>query len=584
MPSTPVQPFSNLQPSLGIIEVTPQIGVFPQDGSGGASGDMLGFIYDFAGSFSPGDSFALQGQTLQISSHQALFALFGTTYGGNGSTTFVLPDLRGRAVIGTGTGPGLPTATEGVAVGSATATLTLNQIPPDTTPSGGGGLPFDNTQPSLPLAPLICVNGIVPTQGGSSGSATFIGQIAYFSGTITPGSWLPADGRLMPIASNQALFAILGTTYGGNGVTTFALPDLRGRIAVGASTANPVGTVFGQSTTTLTTADLPAPTGTDQPVNNDQPSLAVNYLIATSGIFPQQSNGSGFDTDFPIVGQIVAFAGSFVPSGWALANGALLSIASNSALFALLGTQYGGDGVSTFALPDLRGRTVLGTGTSGGTTYNPGTTVGSDTITLSAANIPTASCFTTGTRIALSRGAIAVEDLRVGDLARAASGGLRPIVWIGHRHIDLARLEAPHDVHPIRVQAHAFGPGLPCRDLYLSPEHAVFAAGVLIPVGTLENGATIRTAPRPAVTYWHVELDAHDVILAEALPVESYLDCGNREDFDNVAEPTGFPDLAGETPPASPCAPILRQGPIVERVRRSLARQAATAPALSAAG
>ena len=393
------QPFNNMQPSLVVTEVLPMSGIFPSRGDGGsAMGDTLGFVYNFAGFFAPGYSAMALGQLMPINQNQAEFSLLGTLYGGNGTTNFALPNLAGSAIVGSSA-----TLSVGQSVGSANVTLTTAQLPAhDHTLSGGGvtGLtggnqPFNNMQPSLAMTPLIATSGVFPSSGGGSGSAAFLGQVSYFAGNFVPSGWSMADGSLLSIAQNTALFSILGTTYGGNGTTTFALPDLRGRISVGASANDPLGTVFGQASTTLTTGQLPAhnhtlsgggvtgTTGGNQPVNNDQSSLALNYLIATSGIFPTPNSGSGFDPDVPTLGQIVEFAGNYAPSGWAFANGALLPIAQNQALFAILGTMYGGDGRTTFALPDLRGRTLIGSGNG----YTVGEELGTDTITLTDANL-----------------------------------------------------------------------------------------------------------------------------------------------------------------------------------------------------
>ncbi len=100
--------------------------------------------------------------------------------------------------------------------------------------------------------------------------------------------------------------------------------------------------------------------------SNMQPSLGISYIIALYGVFPSPSK-SVKGTD-PYVGEIAMFAGNFAPNGWAFCNGQLLSIASNNALFALIGTYYGGDGVTTFALPDLRGRVPMHHGTGPGLT------------------------------------------------------------------------------------------------------------------------------------------------------------------------------------------------------------------------
>jgi hypothetical protein len=138
-------------------------------------------------------------------------------------------------------------------------------------------------------------------------------------------------------------------------------------------------------------------------------------------------------------------------------------------------------------------------------------------------------CFAAGTRILTTAGETAVEAVTVGDLVPTLSGGMRPVVWIGHTRIDLDRHPEPDRAAPIRVAAHAFGPEMPHRDLLLSPDHAVWLEGALVPIHLLVNGATIRReAGAGAVTYFHVELDSHDVLLAEGMPAESFLDTGNR--------------------------------------------------------
>jgi len=98
--------------------------------------------------------------------------------------------------------------------------------------------------------------------------------------------------------------------------------------------------------------------------------------------------------------------------------------------------------------------------------------------------------------------------------------GSAAVVWIGRRRLD-GRYNP--EVSPVRIRAHAFGGGQPRRDLLLSPDHAVHADGVLIPVRTLINGATVVQERADAVTYYHLELARHDVVYAEGLPAESYL-------------------------------------------------------------
>ncbi len=383
------QPFTNIQPSLALTEVTPTGagGVFPSFTSGGALGNTDGFIYDFAGNYVPSGSVSANGQLLPIIGNSAVFSLVGTTYGGNGTTNFGVPNLVGQATIGAGAGAGLPPQTLGVPTGSPNVALTVPQLPPPT----GSGHSFSNLQQSLPLIPLIAVSGSFPSMGSTNGSA-FVGQIAYYAGSLGPGNeflpngWAVADGSTMTFAANPALGSVIGDQFGGNGSTTYKLPNLLGRVAVGASATHPVGTLFGQAATILTTAQLP-PGGAA--VTNDQPSLAVNYIIATQGIFPSQGGASGgFNQTIATLGEIVAFAGNYAPAGWAFADGQTLLDTSNLALFNVIGTMYGNGGPGTFDLPDLDGRTIIG---ADGSSIQAGFEEGVDQNFLTADNIPTVS-------------------------------------------------------------------------------------------------------------------------------------------------------------------------------------------------
>lgn len=172
-----------------------------------------------------------------------------------------------------------------------------------------------------------------------------------------------------------------------------------------------------------------------------------------------------------------------------------------------------------------------------------------------------ALCFAEGTRIETCQGAVAVEDLIEGQQVRTASGAVRPIRWIG-RMLSRPHLHPrPWEVQPVRVTAHAFGPAKPAHDVWLSPGHAVFVDGVLVPVGNLVNGATIVQETVDQIRYFHVELESHDVLLAEGLPCESYLDDGNRASFANAGENAA---LHGRLDPKSwddACAPLVAAGP-----------------------
>jgi microcystin-dependent protein len=164
-------------------------------------------------------------------------------------------------------------------------------------------------------------------------SSPFIGEIRMFGGNFAPAGWAFCNGALMAIDQNDALFNLIGTTYGGDGQTTFALPDLQSRIPVHVGPGFALGQTGGVETVTLTTAQIPVhshvpqgnsgagtqssaangmwaqstlnqfssapptvsmapaahgPSGGSQPHDNMMPFLAVNFILSLFGIFPSQ--------------------------------------------------------------------------------------------------------------------------------------------------------------------------------------------------------------------------------------------------------------------------------------------------------
>jgi hypothetical protein len=184
-------------------------------------------------------------------------------------------------------------------------------------------------------------------------------------------------------------------------------------------------------------------------------------------------------------------------------------------------------------------------------------------------------CFAEGTRIATADDEIAVELLREGDLVQTViDGRCAPIIWIGHRTVDCTRSRKPESVWPVRVSAGAFGPASPMRDVFLSPDHAVYVNGVLIPVKYLINGTSVTQTKVDRITYYHVELDTHHVLVADGLPAESYLDTGNRSSFANGGLVRLDANLAGDIWEASGCARLIVTGPEITAARVLLAARA----------
>jgi len=328
----------------------------------GVDGD--GFVHMFAGSFVPDGFAALQGGLLGASSTSSAYrGAVGSLWGGNGATTWGTPDAVGRSLIGASAANPL-----GSAVGTPDVVLGPNEFPAS---QGGLAQPFGNVQPSVSVRYLTSTQGLFP--GTSHQPATsgmdILGSVMPFVGTTLPRGWAEADGTLLPINQNQALFALLGTSFGGNGQTNFALPDLRGRIPIGAGGSFAVGDVIGESMTTLVDANVPASLGgAGQPFTNYQPSLALAFSLADAGPFPAQQFNEDcacyqpYGTATAYLAELMMYA--FTPTVGINTVGSVRPIATNQALFALMGTSYGGNGVTNFALPDLRDRTVIGAGTS----------------------------------------------------------------------------------------------------------------------------------------------------------------------------------------------------------------------------
>jgi len=209
--------------------------------------------------------------------------------------------------------------------------------------------PINNDQPALGLTQLVTLQGVFPARdddGTLDPGYIDMASIRTFAGNFAPGGTATASGQFVPILQNTALFSLLGTFYGGNGQTNFELPNLQGRVAIGAENSGnfAIGDFNGTDAVTLTTSNLPPSFGAGTPVDNDQPSLTINYIINAGGP-SAPSAASGLD----VAGEVVPFLGNFAPDGYLLAAGQILSIAAYPQLFEAIGTRYGGDGVTSFA-------------------------------------------------------------------------------------------------------------------------------------------------------------------------------------------------------------------------------------------
>ena len=188
-----------------------------------------------------------------------------------------------------------------------------------------------------------------------------------------------------------------------------------------------------------------------------------------------------------------------------------------------------------------------------------------------------AICFAAGTLIRTPRGDVPVETLKVGDLVETSSGELRPVKWMGHSDVDFRLRPNGSPGQPIRIAADAFGPARPSQDLYLSAGHSVcvdLLGEVFIPVGYLINGATIAEVEVEEISYWHVELDSHNVLIANNLPAESYLATNNRGSFEEMRGllPANLDEF--KRTHADFCRPVVTGGPVLEFVAERLSARA----------
>jgi hypothetical protein len=197
---------------------------------------------------------------------------------------------------------------------------------------------------------------------------------------------------------------------------------------------------------------------------------------------------------------------------------------------------------------------------------------------------PNAVCFAAGTRILTVRGPVAVEALRPGDLIATVAGHgtvLAPLLFLGRRRFHLAGNPHAAALAPVRVRAGALAENTPQRDLLVSPDHCLFLDGVLVPARLLVNGASI-TALRglTEVTYYHLELPSHAIVLAEGAGAESWLDAGNRAWFENAQAAlirVDAPLAHHATIEAQPCAPVIQAGPVLAKIRDAIASRASEA-------
>jgi T5SS/PEP-CTERM-associated repeat protein len=231
------------------------------------------------------------------------------------------------------------------------------------------------------------------------------------------------------------------------------------------------------------------------------------------------------------------------------------------------------DGPATFLSPDGAVIDVIENGTTVGVLTFSSPAAAQTAFTTKGALVDHAMCFLAGTLIRTPGGETAVERLAVGDPVATAGGQVRPIVWIGSGRV-LATRGRRDAATPVIVRKGALAPNVPHADLRVTKGHSFWLDEVLIPVEFLVNHRSILWDDRAQeVCVYHIELETHDVLLANGAAAESFRNDGNRWLFQNAY--SGW-DLQ----PQEPCAPVLTGGAVVDAVWRRLLDRAGVRPSV----
>ncbi|WP_127560702.1 Hint domain-containing protein [Nioella ostreopsis] len=163
-------------------------------------------------------------------------------------------------------------------------------------------------------------------------------------------------------------------------------------------------------------------------------------------------------------------------------------------------------------------------------------------------NATVVNCFLTETQIATPSGDTPVEALRAGEPILTADGRIALVKWVGRQTV-MTRFGPAERLMPVRFAAGSLGDGLPHSDLTVTADHGMLVDGVICHAGALVNGTTITRVPLSEMgetyTVYHIETEAHEIILANGAPAETFIDNVSRRAFDNFAE---FEALYGDVP------------------------------------
>ncbi|MGC8476716.1 MAG: Hint domain-containing protein [Acetobacteraceae bacterium] len=484
------------------------------------------------------------------------------------------PPRSGVAVIGATGAP--------YTVNFSTGSVSLARImvtSADATLAVTGGVLHGNTLVSVAGSAIIVGAGARLT---ASAASRIGGALEVNSGTVsttaalsfTAGATLDlAGGKLLDSRAVTLATGVGATLDGGATLSAGALTvdgtviAAGGTDTIGFTSLKGAGTILAQSGTLVLTHSLAGATAALEidagAVIETTAAIAGGHRIAVK----EHGAGASFvyrnATDSKL---------TFAIDGAQIGGGTVLDLALSPGVT----VASGGAGRGTSGTDVLSNKDTLAlSGLTGGGNWAVRTTTTAGGTELSVVPV----CYVAGTRILTPDGPRPIETLRPGARVVTAGGEVRPVVWLGHRRLTPARHKDPARVAPVRVRRGALAPGIPRRDLLLSPDHALFLDGVLIAARQLVNGGSIvQEDAAGSVTYWHLELDRHAVVFAEGAAAETYLDTGNRNFFANAPGVSRLhpDDPAGASPDraAGSCAPFVWEEAQVRPVWDRLAARA----------
>lgn len=557
----------------------------------------------------------------------------GGTGGFDGQATILAGGLQSILASGLGMSASVQSGgVQSVASGGSAVWTTLASGGLEFVSSGGAG--FDTSVgPDAAVvvsaagtldAAMIAPGGVAVILGGGVAIGTTVangGTLIVLPGanvasaSVGPGGVLASTGVVMVTPSlvtgwAQPVSGIAISSGGSIFVLAGGMADDVDLLTGASATIEPGGNMSGGTLSGFATAFVYGDATSIATVDNavmtiGSGGMAYDAIVVSDGELDIGSGGTAEAANVSLGGFLSVEQGGFANTPVIGSSGTLLLedgagvgsglvFAGADATLDILGTSMPGAAISGFAatdtidlvdlLPSISASAAFDGETDQLTIVNGGTTLAFRMVgDFAASGFQLASdgssgtlltelpCFGGGTLIATDRGDVPIEMIRPGDLVLTNDGRLAPVRWVGRRSVDCRRHAHRGDVLPVRIAAHAFARCQPRRDLWLSRDHAVFLDGVLIPVRYLLNGATVAVAAVAGITYLHLELDRHDVILAEGLPAETYLDTGNRSTLGDSGNALHlYPALASGQRRTDAYAPLVVAGPQVTTAKRRL--------------